>query len=54
MKLFSPFEFEVCLIGVTHVTGMGRGGLGGSQPSLNFGWGVEHLLTPPDFEKKKI
>ena len=29
-----------------------RGGLGGSQPPLNFGWGVEHLSTPPDFEKK--
>ena len=27
------------------------GGLGGSQPPLNFGWGVEHLSTPPDFEK---
>ena len=31
----------------------GGGGLGGgSQPPLNFGWGVEHLSTPPDFEKK--
>ena len=28
------------------------GGVGGSQPPLNFGWGVEHLSTPPDFEKK--
>ena len=27
------------------------GGVGGSQPPLNFGWGVEHLSTPPDFEK---
>ena len=26
------------------------GGVGGFQPSLNFGWGVEHLSTPPDFE----
>ena len=30
------------------------GGWGGSQPPLNFGWGVEHLSTPPNFEKKKI
>ena len=30
----------------------GGGGVGGgSQPPLNFGWGVEHLLTPPDFGK---
>ena len=30
----------------------GGGGLGGSQPPLNFGrGGVEHLSTPPDFEK---
>ena len=32
----------------------GRGWGGGSQPPpppLNFGWGVEHLSTPPDFEK---
>ena len=28
------------------------GGVGGSQPPLNFGWGVEHLSTPPDFENK--
>ena len=28
-----------------------KGGLGGSQPPLNFGWGVEHLSTPPDFEE---
>ena len=29
------------------------GGVGGSQPPpLNFGWGVEHLSTPPDLEKK--
>ena len=29
------------------------GGVGGSQPPLNFVWGggVEHLSTPPDFEK---
>ena len=28
------------------------GGLGGSQPPLNFGWGgVEHLSTRPDFGK---
>ena len=27
------------------------GGVGGSQPPLNFGWGVEHLSTHPDFEK---
>ena len=34
-------------------TGGGVGG--GSQPPLNFGWGgVEHLLTPPDFEKKNF
>ena len=35
-------------------TGGGGGGWGESQPPLNFGWGggVEHLLTPPDFEKK--
>ena len=26
------------------------GGLGVATP-LNFGWGVEHLSTPPDFEK---
>ena len=31
----------------------GGGGLGGSQPPLNFGGGgVERLSTPPDFEKK--
>ena len=30
----------------------GGGGLEGSQPPLSFGWGVEHLSTPPDFEKK--
>ena len=30
------------------------GGVGGSQPPLNFGWGVEHLSTPPDFEKKNL
>ena len=42
--------------GIVHVGIQGRqtggGGLGGSQPPLNFGWGVEHLSTPPDFEKK--
>ena len=29
------------------------GGVGGvsTPPPLNFGWGVEHLSTPPDFEK---
>ena len=28
---------------------------GGSQPPLNFGWGVEHLsVNPPDFEKKNF
>ena len=32
--------------------GAKQGGVGGSQPPLNFGWGVEHLSTPPDFEKK--
>ena len=26
----------------------------GGEPPLNFGWGVEHLSTPPDFEKKKL
>ena len=30
------------------------GGLGGSQPPLNFGWRVEQLSTPPDFEKKNF
>ena len=29
----------------------GGGGWGGLNPPLNFGWGVEHLSTPPDFEK---
>ena len=33
-------------------SGAKQGGVGGSQPPLNFGWGVEHLSTPPDFEKK--
>ena len=30
------------------------GGWGGLNPPLNFGWGggVEHLSTPPDFEKQ--
>ena len=28
------------------------GGVGGVSTPLNFGWGVEHLSTPPDFEKK--
>ena len=30
----------------------GGGGVGGVLTPLNFGWGVEHLSTPPDFEKK--
>ena len=32
----------------------GGGGVGvvSIPPPLNFGWGVEHLSTPPDFEKK--
>ena len=34
--------------------GGGGGGWGGSQPPLNFGWGVEHLSTTPDFEKKNF
>ena len=29
---------------------LGGGGVGGSQPPLNFGWGVEHR-QPSDFEK---
>ena len=32
--------------------GRQTGGVGGSQPPLNFEWGVEHLSTPLDFEKK--
>ena len=29
-----------------------RGGWGGRNPPLNFGWGFEHVSTPPpDFEK---
>ena len=38
-----------------HIRRQGRqtgGGVGGSQPPLNLGWGVEHLSTPPDFEEK--
>ena len=27
------------------------GGVGGVSTPLNFGWGVEHLSTPPDSEK---
>ena len=35
-----------------HYQGRQTGAVGGSQPPLNFGWGgVEHLSTPPDFEK---
>ena len=30
------------------------GGVGGVSTLLNFGWGVEHLSTPPDFEKKNF
>ena len=32
-------------------TGGGVGGVSTPPPPLNFGWGVEHLSTPPDFEK---
>ena len=31
-----------------------RGAKQGSQPPLNFGWGVEHLSTPPDFKKNNF
>ena len=40
----------MCTWGQGRQTG-GGWPLGGSQPPLNFGWGVEHLSTPPDFEK---
>ena len=40
------------MIAIVHSRGAKQGGLGGSQPPLNFRWGVEHLSTPPDFEKK--
>ena len=46
-------EKSLCQIKIVNTQGRqtGEGGLGGSQPPLNFGWGVEHLSTPPDFEK---
>ena len=45
---------DIKLIRHSHVQGRQTGGrLGGlNPPPLNFGWGVEHLSTPPDFEKK--
>ena len=33
-----------------HITTRGAKQGGWSQPPLNFGWGVEHLSNPPDFE----
>ena len=30
------------------------GGVGESQPPLNFGWGVEHLSTPLILRKKNL
>ena len=39
---------------ILHNRGAKQGGVGGSQPPLNFGWGVEHLSTPPDFAKKVL
>ena len=43
-------NFALYIIICSIVQGRQTGG-GGSQPPLNFGWGVEHLSTPPDFGK---
>ena len=47
--------FHLCF--TNEIRGRGAkqgGGLGGSQPPLNLDGGVEHLSTPPDFEKKNL
>ena len=53
LQRYCLINIALCLCG-TYACTQGRqtGGVGGSQPPLNFGWGVEHLSTPPDFEKK--
>ena len=41
---------DICLL-APRAGAPNRGGGSQPPPPLNFGWGVEHLSTPPDFEK---
>ena len=50
LSSYKTFYCSFMYAGQGRQIGGGTGG-GGSQPPLNFGWGVEHLSTPPDFEK---